>query len=132
MQNLIRTSIPNTVRNRELVKNARMRYIQTPNPVLGDQRSPNSDMDTQRLMQFQNLLSSPISRRSILTRSVAVNTSDSSSEEETDDEADDPAANNSNGATIFWYDNDTEDADSNTEKLEANELLDNLIWRFDE
>jgi len=91
MQNLIRTSIPNTVRNRELVKNARVRFIQNPNPVLGGQRSPNSDIDTQRLMQFQNLLTSAISRRSIITRSVALNTSDSSSEEETDDEAIDPA-----------------------------------------
>jgi len=63
---------------------------------------------------------------------VAVNTSDSSSEEETDDEADDPAANNSIGATIFGYDNAIEDADSNAENLETNELLDNLIWRFDE
>ena len=80
-----------------------MRYLQAPNPVLDSMRSPNANVDTQRLLQFQNLLTSPISRRSIHTRSVALNTSDSSSEEETDDE---PAVNH--GATSFENDYDIE------------------------
>jgi len=93
------------MRNRELFKTARTGYLQTPNPLLDSQRSPNANVDGQRLSQFQNLLISPISRRSNPTRNVVLNTSDSSSEEETDDnERDDPSFNNSNGVAIFEHD----------------------------
>jgi len=97
------------------VKSARLRYLEAPNPA------SNSSMETQRLLRFQNLLTSPINRRSVPTRSSGVSNSDSSSENSTDDEQ---------GASILdlHYDIDNDSVDSDNE--ETNDLLDNLLWRF--
>jgi len=119
--NRIRTSIPNTIRNRELIKSARLRYLEAPDPAR------NSSIETQRLQRFQNLLTSPINRRSVHTRSSGLSTSDSSSEESTYDEL----GVNEGASTLeenYDIDNDSSDSDNG----ETNDLLDNLIWRFAE
>ena len=103
------------------MKSARLRYLEAPNPAR------NSSMETQRLLRFQNLLTSPINRRSVHTRSSGLSTSDSSSEESTDDEL----GANEGASTLdenYDIDNDSSDSDNG----ETNELLDNLIWRFTE
>jgi len=125
LQNRIRTSIPNTVRNRELVKTARMRYLQPRNPVVDTVTSPDSNIETQRFMQFQNLLTSPINRRLIRTRSVASSSSSSSSAEETDDES-----VGNYGSAFLSEDYDIEDESTDSKDQQTNEVLDNLIWRF--
>ena len=98
-----------------------MRYLEAPDPAR------NSSIETQRLQRFRNLLTSPINRRSVHTRSSGLSTSDSSSEESTDDEL----GVNEGASTLegnYDIDNDSSDSDNG----ETNDLLDNLIWRFAE
>jgi hypothetical protein len=114
LQHHVRSSIPNSVQNRGLVKNTRMRYIESLNldPV-HDSASGERSIESQRLLQLQNLMTSPLIRRSNrVIADILDASSSSSSEEETDEEIEENEAdvaelpsdnlyNNSDGVAVF-------------------------------
>ena len=131
------------------MKKARMRYIESQNSdPIHDSASRESSIESQRLLQFQNLMTSPFYRRSNrVVADIMDASSSSSSEEETDEEIEENIAdvtespsdnlnNNSDGVAVFnhTYDvgEETEVVQGEEESLETNVLLDNLLWNFEE
>ena len=150
IQHHVRSSIPNSALNRDLMKEARLRFINSQNsdPVPESARVERN-IESQRLLQFQNLMTSPFYRRSnrVVADIMDASSSSSSSEEETDEEIEENIAdvtespsdnlnNNSDGVAVFnhTYDvgEETEVAQGEEESLETNVLLDNLLWNFEE
>ena len=148
IQHHVRSSIPNSALNRDLMKEARLRFINSQNsdPVPESARVERN-IESQRLLQFQNLMTSPFYRRSNRVVADIMDASSSSSEEETDEEIEENIAdvtespsdnlnNNSDGVAVFnhTYDvgEETEVAQGEEESLETNVLLDNLLWNFEE
>ena len=130
------------------MKEARLRFINSQNsdPVPESARVERN-IESQRLLQFQNLMTSPFYRRSNRVVADIMDASSSSSEEETDEEIEENIAdvtespsdnlnNNSDGVAVFnhTYDvgEETEVVQGEEESLETNVLLDNLLWNFEE
>ena len=125
IQHHVRSSIPNSALNRDLMKEARLRFINSQNsdPVPESARVERN-IESQRLLQFQNLMTSPFYRRSNrVVADIMDASSSSSSEEETDEEIEENIAdvtespsdnlnNNSDGVAVF---NHTYDVGEETE-----------------
>ena len=135
MHNQVTRIISNNPTNRELIYAARRRYEASSSPRLFQNSSATSNSESSRLLPLQQLMTSPIQRRSQSLRINEESDSSTTSSEEGVELFED--VNIVDGSNMDIYDDVSDDEENQNEvppeeEPNANNELNRLVWRFDE